>query len=231
MTTGLTKRALAELLGTFAFVFGAAGAVMADELSGGAVGPVGMALAAGLVVAAMVYSLGHHSGAHINPAVTLGFALTKHLSWKDAMAYWLAQGVGAIGAAVALRGVMGDVAGMGRHTPSGGVVEAAAMEFVLTLLLMLVIMAVATDRRAAPAAAGVAIGAMVAVAILVGGPISGGSMNPARSLAPALVTWSWSGQWVYLVAPVAGAGAGALGYSWLARVANAGPDKSVPGSP
>ena len=214
MTSGLNKRALAELLGTFALVFGAAGAVMADELTGGAVGPVGMALAAGFVVAAMVYALGHHSGAHINPAVTLGFALTKHLPWKDAAAYWAAQGAGAICAAAVLRGVFGPVAGIGRHAPAGGAVEAAAMEVVLTLLLMFVIMAVAADRRASPAA-GIAIGAAVAMGILVGGPISGGSMNPARSLGPALLSWTWSGQWVYLAGPLAGAAAGALGYRWL----------------
>ena len=204
------------MLGTFALVFGAAGVVMADELSNGAVGPVGVALAAGLVVAAMVYALGHHSGAHINPAVTLGFALAKHLPWKDAAAYWAAQGAGAVAAATVLRAVFGPVAGIGRHTPIGGAAEAVAMEVVLTLLLMFVIMAVATDRRAAPAAAGIAIGATVAMGILVGGPISGGSMNPARSLGPALLSWTWSGQWVYLVGPAAGAALGALGYCWLA---------------
>ena len=214
-STDLLIRSLAETLGTFALTFAAAGAVMADELSGGLVTPIGSALASGLVVMAMVYAIGHISGAHINPAVTLGFTLTRRIPWRDAVAYWCAQLVGAALAAGALRGLLGTAAGLGGHMPSGGAIQSFGLEIVLTFLLMFVIAAVVADQGKIGSASGLAIGGTVALCILMGGPISGGSMNPARSFGPALVGWTWADHWVYWVGPLLGAAIGALAFQRL----------------
>ena len=211
----MLRRFVAELTGTFSLVFVAAGAVMIDELSGGLVTPLGSALASGLVVMAMIYAVGHVSGAHINPAVTLGFTLTRHLPLRDALTYWAAQLGGAIIAAGALRALLGLVADMGSHVPSGSSPQSLGLEIVLTFFLMFVIMAVATDRRAVGQVAALAVGGTVALGTIVGGPISGGSMNPARSFGPALIGWAWTSHWVYWVGPLVGAAIGALAYHWL----------------
>ena len=211
----MPRRFVAEMVGTFSLVFAAAGAVMIDELSGGLVTRVGSAVTSGLIVMAMVYTIGHISGAHINPAVTLGFALTRHLPWKDALIYWGAQISGAVIAAGTLRTLLGLAAGMGGHAPSGSAPQSFGLEIVLTFFLMFVIMAVATDRRAVGQTAALAIGGIVLVGTLVGGPISGGSMNPARSFGPALIAWTWTDHWLYWLGPLIGAALGALSYRWL----------------
>lgn len=215
MSGSLTRRAVAECIGTFGLVFIAAGAAMADELSNGGLGLVGNALASGLIVSAMIYATGHISGAHINPAVTLGFALVRRISLRDAGAYWLAQMIGAIAAAALLRLLLGKVGIMGGHTITIDPVRAVGVEIALTFLLMFVIMAVATDKRAVGRAAGIAIGATVTFDILVGGPLTGGSMNPARTTGPALLAANWQDLWVYWVGPPVGAALAALLYTWL----------------
>jgi MIP family channel proteins len=212
----LGRRLIAEALGTFALVFFGAGAIMVAAKYG-AFDQVGIALAFGLVIAAMVYALGHISGAHLNPAVSLGFALSRHFPWRLVGAYWAAQCLAAIAAALLLRTSLGDIADIGATTPSGSDGQSFLWEIVLTFVLMLVIMAVATDTRAVGEAAAIAIGGTVALGALVGGPVSGASMNPARSLGPALAAGELGALWIYLLAPLVGAALGALAYQLLRR--------------
>lgn len=206
---------VAEGIGTFGLVFAGCGAIMADQVSHGAVSHVGASLVFGLIVAAMISALGHISGAHFNPAVTLGFVVARHFPLKRLAGYWGAQLGGAVAAALALRVLLGQVAQMGATVPSGGVWQSFGFEAILSFGLMLVIMAVATDTRAVGQAAAFAIGATVGLEALFAGPISGASMNPARSLGPALVAGVWTAQWVYVAAPLMGAACGALVYRWL----------------
>lgn len=215
MSDSLIRRGAAECIGTFGLVFIAAGAAMVDEISGGSLGLVGDAFASGLIVAAMIYAVGHISGAHINPAVTLAFALVRRISLRDAGVYWAAQMVGAIVAAVLLRLLLGKVGIMGGHAIAIDPVQAVGVEIVLTFLLMFVIMAVATDKRAVGRAAALAIGATVTFDILVGGPLTGGSMNPARTTGPAILAANWQDLWVYWVGPPIGAALAAFLYMWL----------------
>ena len=213
---GLPRRALAEGLAAFALVFAGCGAIVTDSVSGGALGATGVAAAFGLIVMAMVYATGHLSGAHINPAVTIAFALTKHFPARDAVAYVMAQLAGAsAGAAVLLAAWSDKPAALGATVPSVATGTALLYEIVLTALLMFVIVAVATDTRAVGAAAAIAIGGTVALDALFGGPITGASMNPARSLGPALAAGEWTDFWVYLVGPVTGATLGAAAYQLI----------------
>ena len=211
----MLRQCTAEFIGTFGLVFVATGVIMADHLSGGQVTHVGIGLSTGLAVMVMVFALGHISGAHINPAVTLGFAFTGHLPWKFVPPFLAAQVAGAISASGVLLAILGDVAGMGATLPSIGDLQALGFEIALTFFLMFVIMAVATDTRAPRLLAPLAIGGTVGLEIIIAGPLSGSSMNPARSLAPALVGWTWTSQWIYIVGPVVGATAASLLYSWL----------------
>jgi MIP family channel proteins len=206
---------LAEVIGTFGLVFAGCGAIMIDTISKGQVTHVGVGLVFGLIITVMIYSLGHVSGAHFNPAVTLGFVLARHFPLRRLAGYWLAQLLGAILAAFCLRLLFGNVAHLGATLPSGGAWQSFGLEVILTFFLMFVIMAMATDTRAVGQAAALAIGSTVALEALFAGPICGASMNPARSLGPALVSGIWTDQWVYLVAPLIGAVAGALVYRLL----------------
>ena len=209
------RRFVSEMVGTFGLVFAGTGAIMVDEISGGQVTYVGIGLTFGLVVAAMIYATGHISGAHINPVVTLGFALARHFPWRKAPFYWAAQLGGAALASLALMGLLGDAADMGATIPAGDAWRSAGLEAVLTFFLMFVIMAMATDARAVGQAAALAIGATVGLEAIFAGPISGASMNPARSFGPALVGAAWASHWVYWVGPMAGAGVAAFVYRWL----------------
>jgi aquaporin NIP len=178
----------------------------------GALGHVGVAISFGLVIMAMIYAVGHISGAHFNPAVTFAFALTRHFPWPRALGYWSAQVLAAIAAAALLRGSLGDVAHVGATLPSGSQGQSFLWELVLTFFLMFVIMAVATDTRAVGEAAAIAIGGTVGLDAMFGGPISGASMNPARSTGPALVSGDLQALWLYIVAPVVGAALAAVVY-------------------
>ena len=209
----LVRRALAEGLAVFALVFAGCGAIVANEVYGGELGSLGIALAFGLVIMAMVYATGHLSGAHINPAVTLAFTLSRHFPPREAAAYLVAQCAGAIAAALALWAIWPDrPAELGVTSPRVAVGSALAYEAILSAFLMFVIMAVATDTRAVGAAAAIAIGGTIGLDALVGGPVTGASMNPARSLGPALAAWEWRDFWIYLVGPISGTALGGLAY-------------------
>lgn len=200
----------AEAAGTFFVVLAGCGAILA----GGSLLPI--ALAFGLTVAAMVYALGHVSGAHFNPAVTLAFAATRHFPWRHVPAYVGAQLAGATAAAFLLRLLHGDI-GIAASGLAYGVSwwEALLVEAVASAMLAFVILAVATDPRAQPAAAGLAIGFAVAVGALWAGTLTGGSMNPARSLGPAIAALRWADLWVWTAGPPAGAVAGMWAYEAL----------------
>lgn len=217
------RRAAAEFVGTFGLVFAGCGAVVIDATTGGAVTHVGVALTFGLIIATMIYATGHISGAHFNPAVTLAFAATRHFPLDLVPTYLAAQFGGAVAASMALRLLFGDVAHLGTTLPSGGAGQSLALETVLTFFLMFVIISVATDTRAVGQAAALAIGGTVGLEAMFAGPISGASMNPARSLAPALVSGTWTEQWVYLVGPLVGAFLGAFAYQFI-RGEQAGAD-------
>ena len=216
--TDLTRRAAAEAVGTFALVFAGCGAIMVDEMTGGAVTRLGVGLTFGLVIMVMVYATGHVSGAHLNPAVTVTFASLGRIAWKEVPAYLAGQLFAAVIAALVLRGLLGPVAALGTTAPAGPVGQAVVFECVLTFFLMFVISAVATDARAVGHLAGVAIGGTVALAAIFAGPISGASMNPARSIGPALVSGGLGDLWIYVVGPLAGALAGGWTYRFVGRV-------------
>jgi aquaporin NIP len=210
----LARLLAAEFVGTFALVFAGAGAVMVDEKTH-ALGHVGVAITFGLVIMAMIYAVGHISGAHFNGAVTFAFALSRHFPWSRAVGYWSAQLLGAIVAAALLRGSLGDIAHVGATLPTGSQGQSFLWELVLTFFLMFVIMAVATDTRAVGEAAAIAIGGTIGLDAMFGGPISGASMNPMRSAGPAIVSGELHALWLYIVAPVLGASLGALTYQLI----------------
>ena len=214
MNLQLGRVLVAEALGTFALVFAGCGAIMVDAKTH-QLGHVGVAITFGLVILFGIYSVGHISGAHFNPAVTFAFALTRHLPWSRAFSYWCAQLVGAIAAAALLRASLGNVANVGATLPSGSQGQAFLWEFVMSAFLMFVILAVATDTRAVGEAAAIAIGGTIALDAMFGGPISGASMNPMRSMGPAFVSGDLHALWVYLVAPVIGTSIGAVLYQFV----------------
>ncbi len=210
----LSRRAGAEAVGTHALVTAGCGAIVVNARTD-ALGHVGVALTFGLVIMVMVASVGHISGAHFNPAVTVAFALARHFPWRDVPAYVAAQLAGAVAGALTLRTILVDVGTLGATVPGGSALQSLGLEILLTATLMFVITAVATDTRAVGELAAVAIGATVALDALWGGPVSGASMNPARSFGPALVAGVWSDHWVYWLGPLVGASIGAFTYGWL----------------
>ena len=205
---------VAEAIGTFALVFAGCGAIMVDHKTG-QLGHVGVAITFGLVIAFGIYAVGHISGAHFNPSVTFAFALSRHFPWSRALTYWGAQLSGAITAAAVLRGSLGNIANLGATLPSGSQGQSFLWELIMTFFLMFVIMAVATDTRAVGQAAAIAVGGTVLLDAMFGGPISGASMNPARSAGPALVSGNLHALWLYIVAPICGASLATLAYEFV----------------
>lgn len=215
MSSPLLRAAVAEMLGTSALVFAGTGAIVSNSLSGGALGHLGVSVAFGLVIMVMIYATGHISGAHFNPAVTLAFALTRHFPAARVLPYLLAQTVGALAGSFSVLLLIGNAGGLGVTHATNGPIAGVITEAILTSILMFVIMAVATDTRAVGQAAAIAIGGTVGLEALFAGPVTGASMNPARSLGPAIVAGDYTDQWLYIVGPIVGAALGALMYQWL----------------
>jgi aquaporin Z len=201
---------IAEIFGTFALVFAGTGAIVINDVSGGVVSHAGIALTFGLVVLAMIYAVGEVSGAHLNPAVTLGFFLARRFPGRRVLPYVVSQCVGAFLASGLLHLLFPSNATLGVTVPAGSAVQSFILEFVLTLLLMFVILSVSTGAKEKGITAGIAVGAVIAFEAMFAGPISGASMNPARSLAPAIVSGHLGSLWVYLIAPALGAAAAVL---------------------
>jgi aquaporin NIP len=214
VTRELLRALVAEAIGTFALVFAGCGAIMVDAKTH-QLGHVGVALTFGLVIMCGIYAVGHISGAHFNAAVTFAFALTRHFPWPRAVGYWCAQFAGAAMAAALLRGSLGDLAHVGATVPAGSVGQSFVWELVMSAFLMFVILAVATDTRAVGEAAAIAIGGTIGLEAMFGGPVSGASMNPMRSLGPALVSGDLHALWLYIVAPVAGTSLGGVAYQFV----------------
>ena len=205
------KPLFAEAIGTFCLVFAGTGAIIVNDVSGGLVSHVGVALTFGLVVLAMVHSIGDVSGAHLNPAVTFGFLAARRFRASRVAPYVASQLVGAFAASGLLRFLFPDHATLGATIPSGSVGQSFVLEFVLSAMLMFVILNVSTGSKERGLTAGLVIGSVIALEALFAGPISGASMNPARSLAPAIVSGEVSTLWIYLAAPMSGAAAAVVG--------------------
>lgn len=196
---------VAECFGTYFLVFAGTGAIVINDVSDGAITHVGIALTFGLVVLALIYALGDVSGCHLNPAVTLGFYATKRFEGRWVVPYLAAQFSGALLASLTLRLLFPAHRTLGATLPAGAALQSFILEFLLTLFLMFVILQVSSGSKETGILAGVAVGAVIALEAMFAGPICGASMNPARSLAPAVVSGNVSTLWIYLAAPVLGA--------------------------
>lgn len=205
------KKYVAEFIGTFALVFAGTGAIVIDEISRGAITHVGVALTFGLVVLVMIYTLGDISGAHLNPAVTIGFWLSRRLPGRDVFPYVASQCAGALFASSVMRLLFPENGLFGVTQPAGSELQSFVLEFLLTALLMFAILGVSTGAREKGITAGIVVGSVIALEAMFAGPITGASMNPARSLGPALASGHLASLWLYLVAPVAGAAFGVIG--------------------
>jgi len=197
-------RYVAEVLGTFSLVFAGCGAIIVNDLYGGQLGLVGICIVFGLIVMAMVYSIGNISGAHINPAVTIGFYVAGRFPFRLVLPYIVCQLAGAVLAAGILRFLFPGHENLGGTAPAVPIVSALAVEVLLTFILMFVILNVSTGHKEKGIMAGVAVGGVVALNAMVGGPLTGASMNPARSLGPALVSMDLQSMWIYILGPVIG---------------------------
>ena len=212
----LPTRLAAEALGTYFLVFAATGAVAVDAVTHGTLGNIGMSLACGLVVFAMIEALGDISGAHLNPAVSVGFALAGRFPWRQVPGYVVAQFVGAFAASFTVRALLPESPTLGEHSPHIIAPRAFALECLLGLFLMMTILGVTAKAKERGLQAGLAIGAAVFLGVLVAGPISGGSMNPVRSIAPGVVSGRTDELWIYVLAPMLGAAIAGIG-SGLAK--------------
>lgn len=200
------REILAEGIGTFMLVFAGTGAVMVDRISNGAVTHLGISVVFGAIVTALIYALGHISGAHFNPAVTLAFWASGVFPKKRVLSYVLAQLIGATTASILLFISFGSVANLGATLPlNNNWVQSFVLETVLTFILMVVIFGTGLDRRCPSGFAGIAIGLTVGLEAACMGKITGASMNPARSFAPALISGTWQHHWLYWIAPILGA--------------------------
>jgi MIP family channel proteins len=212
------REAYAEGIGTFILVFAGTGAVMVNKISGGAITHLGISFVFGAVVAALIYGIGHLSGAHFNPAVTLAFWASGFFPKRRVLSYILAQSVGAIAASTLLLIALGPVAQLGATLPlNDNWLQSLVLETVLTFILMFVILGSGLDRRAHIGFAGLAIGLTVGFEAAFMGPITGASMNPVRSLGPALVGGIWQHHWIYWVAPILGAQLAVIVYRQLSN--------------
>jgi len=200
------KKLFAESIGTFCLVFTGTGAIIINDVSGGSVSHVGIALTFGLIVLAMIYTVGDISGAHLNPAVTLGFFAARRLDGRQVLPYIASQFMGAFAASGLLRILFPTHATLGATVPAGPAWQSFVLEAVLAVILMFVILNVSTGSKERGITAGLVVGAVIALAAMFAGPICGASMNPARSLAPALLSGHVAHLWVYLLAPPLGAG-------------------------
>jgi aquaporin Z len=201
----MKKKLLAEILGTFSLVFAGTGAIVINQVSGGVITHAGIALVFGLVVMAMIYTFGDVSGAHMNPAVTIAFAAANRFAWAEVPGYIVAQSIGAIGASTLLKTLFPHAITLGATLPSGTATQSLILEIVLTTVLMLTILSVSTGAKEKGITAGMAIGGVIALEAMFAGPICGASMNPIRSLAPAIASGNFQHLWVYIVGPVFGA--------------------------
>ncbi|HVT87559.1 MAG TPA: aquaporin [Tepidisphaeraceae bacterium] len=200
------RKFFAEAFGTFALVFAGTGAIIIDDVTSGGVTHVGVALTFGLIVMAMIYAIGDVSGAHLNPAVTIGFFIARRFPGRLVIPYIVSQIVGALIASAGLLLLFTNRAHLGATLPAGSVWQSFGLEAILTGLLMFVILCVSTGPKETDTMAGIAIGGIIGLEALFAGPISGASMNPVRSLAPAIVSGHLTNLWMYLVAPILGAG-------------------------
>jgi aquaporin NIP len=199
------RKYVAELLGTYMLVFCGTGAMTIDEQTAGAVGHIGVAITWGLVVVSLIYSLGHISGCHINPAVSIAFVLAGTFSARRLPGYIASQLSGALLASLTLKLLFPSSGMLGATLPTGAVMQSFVLELLLTFFLMLVIMNVAHGNKQKDQFAGMVIGAVVGMEAMFAGPICGASMNPARSIAPAIVSGHVEHLWLYIIAPVVGA--------------------------
>lgn len=221
----IVRAAVAEVVGTFILVFAGTAVVTAAALNkpiaGATYNSLAVGLAFGLALAALVAAIGHVSGSHVNPAVTLGLASIRRFPWKYVPVYWIAQLIGAILASLAVWATFGDaarsVASLGATFPTMGTSmgQAFLMEVLITFILVFTVVAVATDTRAHASTAGLAIGFALAIAVLIGGPVSGGSANPARTLGPMIIAGDYTGVWIYIIAPLIGGVLAALIYHYF----------------
>jgi aquaporin NIP len=200
------KKPLAEFIGTFALVFAGTGAIVINDVGGGSITHVGIALTFGLIVLAMIYTVGDISGAHLNPAVTGAFWLSGRFAGRQVLPYVTAQCLGAITASGTLHFLFPTHASLGATVPAGPDMQSFVLELILTLILMFVILNVSTGAKEKGVTAGIAIGAVIGLEAMFAGPICGASMNPARSLAPTIVSGHLEHLWIYLSAPFLGAG-------------------------
>ncbi len=205
------RRYIAELIGTFALVFAGTGAIIINDVSGGAITHVGIALTFGLVVMAVIYAIGDISGAHLNPAVSFGFWVSRRFPGRSVLPYIISQCSGALLASLTLRLLFMEHPTLGSTLPAGPAVQSFVMEIILTGFLIFVILNVSSGAKEKGLMAGIAVGAVVGLEALFAGPISGASMNPARSIVPALLSGNLNALWIYISAPIIGSYLGVLG--------------------
>ncbi|XP_062030268.1 aquaporin NIP2-1-like [Rosa rugosa] len=223
---GFLKKVVAEMIATFLLVFVTCGSAALSASDERKVSKLGASMTGGLIVTVMIYAVGHISGAHMNPAVTIAFAAFRHFPWKQVPIYAVAQLTGSISASFTLSLLLHPIKHVGTTSPSGSELQALVTEIIVTFSMMFITSAVATDTKAIGELAGIAVGSAVCITSIFAGPISGGSMNPARTIGPALASAYYNGIWIYMVGPVIGTLLGAWAYSFI-RVS----DKTVQAIP
>ncbi|XP_076904046.1 aquaporin NIP2-1-like [Bidens hawaiensis] len=228
VTTGFLQKVVAEMVATFLLVFVTCGCSVISNNNEHLVSQLGASLAGGLIVTVMIYAVGHISGAHMNPAVTIAFASVRNFPWNQVPFYVIAQFTGSIAASFALRIMLQPIKHLGTTTPSGTDLQSLIMEIIVTFTMMFVTSAVATDSRAVGDLAGIAVGSAVCITSILAGPVSGGSMNPARTIGPALASNNYKSLWVYLIGPMTGTLSGVMCYNFIRATYEPDPEISLP---